>query len=406
MLYGQTLDTNASFISEKLSSSGYKVINRITVGDDAGDIAWGLDTVSPKSTIILLTGGLGPTRDDITKNTLSGYFGSRLILNENALKDVEEFFRRRGVPLSEVNRRQALLPEGSRMIRNSVGTAPGMWFEKEGKTYISMPGVPHEMEHMLVEEVIPKLVEKYPPPAIRHQILMTAGIGESLLAEQLTDWENNLPSNMKLAYLPGFGQVKLRLTGWGEDYSQLENQVQEESAKIKEIAGRYIYADEEAGLEKKIGEILRTEKKSLALAESCTGGHLAHTVTTVPGSSDYFLGGIVAYNDRIKRDMLGVNPDTLMKYGAVSEETVREMASGIRKRFGSSIGISVSGIAGPGGGSLDKPVGLVWIALEDDQGTVTRKYDFVKDRVTHIHFTTVSALTLLWQRLKQIHGIK
>jgi nicotinamide-nucleotide amidase len=399
ILYGQTLDTNAHFISQRISTEGYKVILRLSVGDKASDIIDALKTAESKTEIILVTGGLGPTRDDITKKTLSVFFESDLELNQEALEDLTAYFNKRGLQLTEVNRMQAILPRGCRIIKNPVGTAPGMWFEKENKVFASMPGVPHEMENMLVNGVIPLIRQKYRPPVIYHKMIMTAGIGESWLSDKIGKWENDLPSYMKLAYLPGFGQVKLRLTSHGQKREVLENETEEQVEKLKEMISSYIYGYDDITLEERIGEILRGKKKKIAVAESCTGGHLSHHITSISGSSDYFTGSIIAYSNRIKEKILGVNPEILSLYGAVSEETVKEMASNIKKLFSTDIGLATTGIAGPGGGSVEKPVGLVWIAIADDYGVESRKFTYAKDRVTNIQFATIGALTFLWQRL-------
>ncbi len=404
LLYGQTLDTNSHFISGALSDAGYKTVLKMSVGDNAPDIVRALNICSENTDIILISGGLGPTRDDITKKTLAGYFGTGLVLNEEALEDVTEFFRKRGITLSDINRQQAYLPGNSQVVRNIMGTAPGMWIERNGKIYISMPGVPHELENMVIAEVIPRLKRKFPPPVIIHQYIMTTGIGESVLAEMIRDWEISLPSNIRLAYLPGFGQVKLRMTGIGDDPKGLDSEIHMKMKELEPLIGRYIYGYENEGLEKKIGDILRERNMTLSLAESCTGGHLAHTITSVPGSSDYFLGGIVAYHNSVKENQLFVKKETLANFGAVSEQTVREMAEGAREKFGTDISLATSGIAGPGGGTPEKPVGLVWMAINDSEGTDVKKVLFSKNRITNIQYATISGLTFLWQRLKAISG--
>ncbi len=402
LLYGQTLDTNAHFICEKLSESGYKIVTRISIGDNAGEIKWALDRAAERSEIILISGGLGPTRDDITKNTLSEYFNSPLVLMEDALKEVTAFFEKRGLNLSEINKRQAYLPEISQVVRNPMGTAPGIWIEHDNKVFVSMPGVPHEMEYMVVNNVIPSLKVKFPPPVILHKVIMTAGIGESVLSEMIRKWEDELPSYMKLAYLPGFGQVKLRLTATGRDRKALEEELDELIKRLDPIIEPYIYSHENSSLEKKVGDILKQKKLTIALAESCTGGYVAHCLTTIPGSSEYFLGGIVSYDNLIKENLLGVNKETLENFGAVSAETVVEMANEVRKKFGSDISLATSGIAGPGGGTKEKPLGTVWIAISDKTGVISKKFVFSKDRVTNIKYFTNASLTYLWQRLENI----
>jgi nicotinamide-nucleotide amidase len=406
LLIGQTLDTNSHFIAVNLNEAGFNITLKLSVGDNQGDILKALEIAEGSSDIILMTGGLGPTRDDITKKALAAYFDASLIMNEEALENVTGFFRKRGIPLLEINRMQAYLPGNSIAIKNTMGTAPGIWIERKNKVFISMPGVPHEMEHMVSSEIIPRLKKKFITPVLLHKSIMTAGIGESVLSEMIREWEAGLPSHMKLAYLPGFGQVKLRLSVHGSDLIMLNSEIALKVDELYSLAGKYIYGYDDLTLEQKLGEMLRQNQMNLSLAESCTGGNIAHTITTVPGSSDYFLGGIVSYHNRIKVEHTGVLPDTLESRGAVSEETVMEMASGIRRKFNSNVSLAISGIAGPGGGTEEKPVGLVWMAIEDLLGIESRKFVFAKNRVMNIQYATVAALTFLWQRLKQISGLE
>jgi nicotinamide-nucleotide amidase len=401
ILYGQTLDTNAHFISGELDKIGIKVKLRLSVGDQSSDILQALDTARNSCDIILTTGGLGPTRDDITKRTLCAYFGVELARNEDALRDVENFFNKRGIVMNELNQMQALLPTGSKKITNSMGTAPGIWMEWNKKVYISMPGVPHELEHMLPVMVIPMIRQNFVTPVIYHKSIMTAGIGESILAEKIKDWETGLPENIKLAYLPGYGLVKLRLSAFGNDRDVLQQQVSQYTGELQKIAGEHIYGYDELSLEQKVGDLLREQKETLAVAESCTGGYLSHAITSVPGSSDYFTGGIIAYQNKLKVEELKVSESTLRQEGAVSEKTVKEMAEGIRKKFSAGWGVAISGIAGPGGGTHDKPVGTVWIGLSGKEFTEARKYNFAKNRINNIRYASVAALTFLWQRLKE-----
>jgi nicotinamide-nucleotide amidase len=405
ILYGQTLDTNAHFMSQQLSDAGYKTVGRISVGDNAEDIKWALNLAESISQIILISGGLGPTRDDITKKTLTEYFDTVLVLNTTALADVTEFFSKRGVELSDINRRQAYIPSNGKVIRNVMGTAPGIWIEKDAKVFVSMPGVPHEIDNMVKSEVIPKLREKFPPPVILHKIIMTAGIGESILSEMIRSWEDELPRHMKLAYLPGLGQVKLRLTVTGDSLEMLESEADQQIRRLTRYIRQYIYSYENDPLEKTIGDLLRKSGMKISVAESCTGGHIGHMITSIPGSSDYFPGGIIAYENSIKENLLGVRTETLKNFGAVSEETVKEMAEGVRKKFKSDIGLATSGIAGPGGGTKEKPVGLVWIGISDNEGNIAKRFIFSKNRITNIQFFTVAALTFLWQRITQNAGI-
>ncbi len=404
ILLGHTLDTNAHFISNVLSEIGTRIVLRSSVGDRTEDIYEVLAYAEKKSDIIMITGGLGPTNDDITKRCLAAYFNSELIINQEALDQVTSYFRRRGFALTEINRRQAEIPAIADAVINDMGTAPGMWIEKDGKVFVSMPGVPHEMQHMVREKVIPRLKEKYETPVILHKLIMTAGIGESWLAEKIAGWESGLPENLSLAYLPGYGQVKLRITGVGNNYEELEEQLSLHTGTLKQVIGSYIYGEGGEALEQRIGSLLGAGHMTLATAESCTGGHIAHLITSIPGSSDYYIGGVIAYHNQIKTGFLGVKQETLREYGAVSESTVKEMAEGIRRRFKTNFGLATSGIAGPGGGMPDKPVGTVWVAVADGEGQVAKKYNIPKDRLNNIKYSSVAALVLLWQRLSQNTG--
>ncbi len=404
ILYGHTLDTNSQFIGEQLTAVGIKVGLKLSTGDQKDTILDALDHAEKRSDLILITGGLGPTSDDITKKCLADFFNVGMKMNEEALRQVELYFRRRGFTLTETNRNQAMIPENARLIINDVGTAAGMWFDKKNKTFISMPGVPHEMQQMMIEKIIPEIKKKYHAPAIFHKHIMTAGIGESWLAEKILEWENNLPPNMSLAYLPGYGQVKLRITGQGTDQEKLKRALDQQSAELRKYINEYIYGEDGISLQERIGQLLTEQHQTLSLAESCTGGYLAHLITTVPGSSNYFISGLVAYHNQVKMDLLGVKKQTLERVGAVSEETVKEMASGVRNRFYTDFGVATSGISGPGGGTPEKPVGTVWIAVADGHSCVAQRYSIPKNRINNIKYASVAALVMLWQRIVQKNG--
>ena len=404
ILYGHILDTNSQFISDLLTEMGIRVVLKSSVGDSRDEILSLLAYADRQSDLVLMTGGLGPTNDDITKKCLSDYFNSPLRMNQQALAEVRAYFEKRGMPFTEINQRQAELPEMAQVVTNDMGTAPGMWLERNGHVFISMPGVPHEMHHMLRSKVIPRIKERYQTPIILHKLIMTAGIGESWLAEKIADWERELPIHISLAYLPGYGQVKLRLTGTGEDPQLLQSEIQAGVLKLRKLIPEYIYGEDGLTLQEKIGQLLRQRGQTLSTAESCTGGYISHLITTIPGSSDYFMGGVVAYHNDIKINQLGVSPQTLDDHGAVSEETVREMAEGCRKNFNTHYAISTSGIAGPSGGTPEKPAGTVWMAVADGSGIVTRKFNIPKDRINTIKYSSVGALILLWQRLSQKNG--
>ena len=333
ILYGQIVDTNSQWMSVELDKVGIKIIRKTSVGDQADEILTAFAEAEKRADIILITGGLGPTSDDLTKPLLAHYFNCELKINEEALAEVTEFFVSRGRELTELNRQQAALPTACIKITNPIGTAPGMWFNKNGKIFMSMPGVPHEMKKMMTERVIPKLLETFEMPVIVHQLIRTAGVGESFLAEKIEVWEKALPSHIKLAYLPSLGEVKLRLTAFGDFKEKLKAEIKELIEKLQPFAGEFIYALGEDSLEVAIGKQLKEKNLTLAIAESCTGGYVSHLITSVPGSSEYFSGSIIPYGYEIKMRQLGVKPETLEKNGAVSEPTIVEMASLVRAKF-------------------------------------------------------------------------
>ena len=395
ILYGQIVDTNSQWMSVELDKVGIKVIRKTTVGDQEDEILASFAEAEKRADIILITGGLGPTSDDLTKPLLAKYFNCELKINEEALAEVTEFFVSRGRELTETNRQQAALPGCCTKITNPIGTAPGMWFEKNGKVFMSMPGVPHEMKKMMTERVIPKLLQMYKMPVITHKVIRTVGIGESMLADKIESWEKSLPTHIKLAYLPSLGEVKLRLTGFGDSSQALQKEIDELAEKLLPLAGEYIYGYGEESLEVTIGKKLREKKLTLSIAESCTGGYLSHLITSVPGSSDYFLGSMIPYAYEIKMRQLGVKPEILEKYGAVSEPTIIEMANIVRAKFNTDIGVATSGIAGPGGATPDKPVGTVWIAYSDKYQTVTKRLQLSKERMINIRMSSAAVLNLI-----------
>lgn len=395
ILFGQIVDTNGSWIGEALSNAGIKVIRKTTVGDLESDILSAFAEAEKRANIILITGGLGPTSDDLTKPCLAKYFDCGMRINEEALAEVTEFFRIRGRELTGINRLQASLPECCEKITNKMGTAPGMWFEREGKVFVSMPGVPHEMKNMMLDLIIPKLLKKFKTPFIHHTLIRTVGIGESFLAEKISSWEKSLPPHIRLAYLPGFGEVKLRLTTMGTDEELIKREMEGLLEKIKPLAGEYIYGVGADPLEVALGNILRDKKLTVSAAESCTGGYLSHLITSVPGSSDYFSGSMIPYANEIKMSQLGVRPETLEQFGAVSEPVIKEMADLVRVKFGTDIGVATSGIAGPGGATPEKPVGTVWIACSHKGHITTRKLQLSKDRLINIKIASIAALNLI-----------
>jgi len=401
ILYGQIVDTNSQWMSVELDKIGVKVIRKTTVGDVEEEILTAFAEAEKRADVILITGGLGPTSDDLTKPVLAKYFNCDLKINAEALAEVTEFFKSRGRELTELNKMQAALPAACKKITNPVGTAPGMWFDKGDKVFMSMPGVPHEMKKMMAEQVLPRLAKKYKLPVIHHKLIRTIGIGESFLAEKISGFEKSLPDHIKLAYLPGLGEVKLRLTCFGESLPELQSEANAFTEKLHELIGQFIYGYGEDPIEVVIGKTLREKKLTLSIAESCTGGYLSHLITSVPGSSEYFLGSMIPYAYEIKMRQLGVKPETLEKYGAVSEPTIIEMANIVRAKFNTDIGVATSGIAGPGGATPDKPVGTVWIAYSDKHQTVTKKLQLSKDRMINIRMASMAVLNLIRQSLPQ-----
>lgn len=399
ILYGQILDTNTQWISQELDKIGIKTVRKSSVGDAKEEIVRVLDEAQTRADLVLLTGGLGPTKDDLTKKILADYFGAALVLHAQALEDVTVFFQKRGRELTDINRTQALLPSNCTFIRNIQGTAPAMWFEEKGVIWISMPGVPFEMKGIMQQEVLPRLVSHFKTPVIVHKVIKTVGIGESYLSDLIQDWENALPKHIKLAYLPSLGLVKLRLTGFGSDEVKLREEIEACYQKLIPLAESYIFGFEKDELETVVGSLLKQKNATVSVAESCTGGFLGHKFTAVPGSSTYFLGGVLAYSNEVKKSLLGVEEEVLTKFGAVSEECIRQMAEGVRKLTGSTYGLATSGIAGPDGGTAEKPVGTVWIALAGPTETVTHKLTLGGSRLQNIEMSAITCLNLLRKKL-------
>ena len=399
LLIGQVVNTNASWLSVEFNLAGISIHQITAVSDDRNHILTALAEAGSRADIILITGGLGPTKDDITKQVLCEYFITRLVFNEEVYQNIERLFGARGVKISELNRKQAEVPESCIPIPNSNGTAPGMWFENEGKIYVSMPGVPYEMKEMVTGSIIPWLQKRLKTGAIVHKTVMTIGVPESVLAKKIENWEDQLPKNIKLAYLPQPGAVRLRLSAKGDDKILLENQVFREIEKLKDILPDEISAFNDEPLFETIGKLLREKNKTLSTAESCTGGYIAHLVTSVAGSSDYFKGSVIAYSNEVKINLLGVNPLSIEKFGAVSDQVVTEMAEGARRILKTDYAIAVSGIAGPGGGTDEKPVGTTWIAIASAEKTITRRLQLGDHRERNIIRTAFAALDMLRKTL-------
>jgi len=396
LLIGQVVDTNSAWMARNLNEHGIWLKQRVAVGDNRSDIVSALDQVSVNADIILITGGLGPTADDITKPVLCEYFGGKLVTNEEALANVKHIFEHMlKRPLIERNLRQAEVPDVCTVIPNKRGTAPGMWFEKNGKIFISVPGVPHEMKGMITDYVLPKLKEYFTMPFILHRTLLTAGIGESFLAEAIEGIETKLPDHIKLAYLPNYGMVRLRLTAWGDNKDEMEYELDEKFRLLKEKVKEWIVIDEDITIQQTVSRLLKQRKQTLGTAESCTGGYIAHLLTRDAGASTFFKGAIVSYSNDVKKEVLHVSEETLSATGAVSEETVRQMANEALHLLRTDYIVAVSGIMGPDGGTPSKPVGTVWIAVGNGERTETKKTHFRFDRERNIELTAVHALNFL-----------
>ncbi|GGG43471.1 competence/damage-inducible protein A [Hymenobacter glacieicola] len=395
LLYGQVIDTNSAFMGQELGKLGLRVRQITSVSDRADEIVAALDQARQRAQVVLMTGGLGPTKDDLTKHVLARYFNSELVLHAPTLEHVEGIFRRFNRPMLEVNRQQALVPAACQVLFNEVGTAPGMWFEDQGTVFVSMPGVPHEMKYLMTHEVLPRLQQHFQTPAIEHVVVQTVGLGESFLAQQIEQWEAALPPNVKLAYLPYLGGVRLRLTGHDDGQPNLRARMEALLPALRELLGEHIFAIGEIKLEEAVGQLLQERGLTVGTAESCTGGLLAHRLTSIPGSSRYFQGSVIAYSNDIKMRELGVKPATLAAHGAVSEATVAEMAEGLRRQLGVDVALATSGIAGPDGGTPDKPVGTICIAYADAHRTVTRQISFNRGRQLNVEYTTTMALNML-----------
>ena len=395
LLYGQTLDTNAHWISHKLDEYNIKVFQRTTIGDDADQILNAFATAAERVDIVLITGGLGPTKDDLTKPLLAKYFGVGMVHHEEVLRDITLLFAKASREVTALNAQQADLPANCEKITNPVGTAPGMWFYENNTVFVAMPGVPYEMKSIMTQGILPKLHEMFSKGVLHHHIIKTIGITESSLSDLIEDWEVNLPKHIKLAYLPTKGQVKLRMTGSGDDLYTLKQEIDTLQMAIMPKIAKYVYGFGADSLEGVIGKLLNKNNLTLATAESCTGGYLAHMITSVPGSSRYFKGSVIAYSNEVKIAQLGVSTEDLKQQGAVSEEVAKAMAKGVRKELNADIAIATTGIAGPDGGTVEKPVGTVWIAYSDKHKTLAKKFNFSRDRTFIVHWSALAALNMI-----------
>jgi nicotinamide-nucleotide amidase len=404
LLIGQVVNTNASWMAAELSKAGMQVVFISSIADNERAIRQELDAASERADIILLSGGLGPTKDDITKKTLADYFHSKFVFHEPTYKQVKKIFAARKFKVSEANRQQAMIPEKCSPLFNENGTAPGMWFEKEGKVFVSMPGVPFEMKAMMAGQVIPRLVKHFKLGTIVHKTVMTTGLPESFLAEKIEDWENSLPEHLHLAYLPQPGIVRLRLSAKGSDGNQLREEIDWQIELLKTYIPDSIYGYDDVSLEEVVGNLLVKSGRSVSTAESCTGGYVAHLLTSIPGSSRYFKGSVVSYANEVKTAWLDVSAEILEQKGAVSREVVETMALSVREKMHTDYSLAISGIAGPDGGTVEKPVGTVWIALAHTQGVHAQLFHFGEHRGRNIRRSALAALDMLRLQLLRENG--
>lgn len=401
ILIGQITDTNSVFLAQRLNEIGISIVQITSISDTKEAILEALANAEKRVDLVLMTGGLGPTKDDITKKTLCDYFDSELVHHSEVEKHIRKLFINFKSKILDVNLLQADLPKKSEVLFNPFGTAMGMWFEQNKTIFVSMPGVPYEMKKITTDVLLPKLEKHFQLQAIYHKTILTAGVGESILADKIKSVADNLPEDIKLAYLPSLGKVRMRLSGFGKNYEALKKAVDAEVSKILPLVEEYHFGFDTETLQEAIGKLLVEKNAKLALGESCTGGYISHLFTSKSGSSAYFEGSAVSYSYELKESMLGVSKKTLLEFGAVSEACVLEMVAGIRKKLNADYGIAVSGIAGPTGGTPDKPVGTVWIAIATPKETFAKQFEFSKNRIINIQRTAAAALTLLWKALKE-----
>jgi nicotinamide-nucleotide amidase len=399
LLIGQTINTNAAWIGAELSKLGFLITRMVSIPDKKEDILKALGEAEGKVDAVLITGGLGPTSDDITKPVLCDFFETKLVTDDVVLRMIEKMMSGRNFPMNENNRRQAEVPESCKVLYNSTGTAPGMWFEKERTIFVSMPGVPMEMKHLMTEHVLPELGRRFHSQVIVHKNIMTYGTPEAKLAEILTGFEAGLPRSVSLAYLPSYGIIKLRLTGKGTDRDNTEREIDEQVKNLYRKIPELIYAEDEETMEMTIGRLLTGKNSTLCTAESCTGGNIARMITSVSGSSKYYTGSVIAYDNKVKTGQLKVPDELIVKYGAVSPEVAESMAKGARELFATDYSVAVTGIAGPDGGKVGKPVGTVYISVSSKGNIITQGFTFGGDRNINIMRFSVAALNMLRKQI-------
>lgn len=399
ILIGQIVDTNSAWMAEKLNEIGAKVERIVTITDSLEEIKLNLVQAEKRADVVLITGGLGPTKDDVTKKALAEYFKCDYTFYPEIAEHISKLFERFGKQMSELNRLQAELPSACKPLQNNQGTAPGMWFEKGGTVFVSMPGVPYEMKGIMKDHVLPMIAEKFDAPTIIHKTVLTMGMGESWLSERIAAWEDGLTQEIKLAYLPSPGRVRLRLSAYGTNQIALQSKLDVEVSNLVKLIPELVFGYDVDTIENVVGDLLRENGETVGTAESCTGGLIAHKLTSISGSSDYFLGSVVSYANEVKVNSLGVSESDLAEFGAVSEQVVRQMAEGARKVLHTSYAIATSGVAGPTGGTDEKPVGTVWLAVAGPNGTVAKRHQFGFNRKRNIEMSANTALNMLRKEL-------
>jgi nicotinamide-nucleotide amidase len=396
ILIGQIVDTNSAWMATELNTAGFELAQITSVHDDASHIIEALEMALKRADVVLFTGGIGPTNDDITKQTLCSYFDTKLVFNDSVYQNIERLFANRpNYKMNELTKAQAMVPENCTVIQNEVGTAPITWFDKAGKVMVSMPGVPYEMKRAMCVEIIPRLQKQFDAPVIIHKTVQVYGYTESALALKIAEWESNLPEYIHLAYLPNSGVVKLRLSGFLDNVLALEFVMNQQLDLLSQLLGNAIVANEDILIEQLLGNLLIASGKTVSTAESCTGGNIAHVFTSLSGSSSFFKGSVVAYANEVKENVLQVNSVDIETFGAVSQQVVEQMAVGVRKLLKTDVAIATSGIAGPSGGSDEKPVGTTWIAVCSEDVVVSREFSFGKLREQNILRATQAALLML-----------
>jgi len=399
ILIGQIVDTNSAWLAERLNEIGVRVVQISSIQDDRDHIMNALNEAKERADIILITGGLGPTKDDITKETLGDYFQSNFVFNEDVFANIERIFKPRNIPVLSVNKDQAKVPDNCEVMINKLGTAPGMWFEKDGKVFVSMPGIPFEMKGLISDSVIPKIKDKFKTQAIFHKTVLTQGIGEAKLAEKIEVWRKSLTLyDIKLAFLPSLNSVRLRLSSYGGGRAE-QKVVEDKVVELKELIPDFIFGYDNQTLEEVVGKELKKKKQTVSTAESCTGGNIAGRLTKVSGSSDYFIGSVVSYSDEVKKVILDVSKDDIEKHGVVSREVVEQMAIGVKKKLKTDYSVATSGIAGPNGGTDQKPVGTMWVAVASPTEVVSKMFRFGDERSRNVERTVITALNLLRKQI-------